>query len=435
LANLITETWRRVEKLQHDTPRHQLRAALSPEGVTSLVELAYRASFLRDEGRYVRVRLYVADEFWDRQFPAGALAIFTPPLIIRFVPAIPLVGPDVLRWLAPTIPVHHHALLVSEQNGALCCEGVIDLSERESLGHAGDPLKYGWRGYRGLFLRVDAPGKLRVSDPILHAAELEAGQLSAIVPFSDNPFVSTWLSRVSNVTEERLVRTAATVSQDAERIARDEVIRDPATSMHEAVVDAWSRVLMTVEGLRHGGALVVLPNPGEPVLEMIKPITPAADLRLSDRIVEFWMACIDVMLAADQSARNVATREWAHKRNCLFSAIETLGHLTAADGCVVVDNEMGLCGFRGKIQVDDSVLRASGRTLVDARTREPISEQETLARFGTRHESAFRLCKKCEGALVFVVSQDGDLRVFTSDTDHVYMDEHLSPALSQTDVS
>ena len=55
------------------------------------------------------------------------------------------------------------------------------------------------------------------------------------------------------------------------------------------------------------------------------------------------------------------------------------------------------------------------------------SEEQLLARFGHRHRSAFLLCKAVPDALAFVISQDGDLLVFSSDDRHVYCDENLSP--------
>jgi DNA integrity scanning protein DisA with diadenylate cyclase activity len=56
-----------------------------------------------------------------------------------------------------------------------------------------------------------------------------------------------------------------------------------------------------------------------------------------------------------------------------------------------------------------------------------LAEDQLLARFGHRHRSAFLLCKAIPNAIAFVISQDGDLPVFSSDDRHVYCDENLSP--------
>ena len=37
-----------------------------------------------------------------------------------------------------------------------------------------------------------------------------------------------------------------------------------------------------------------------------------------------------------------------------------------------------------------------------------------LASFGMRHRSAYRFCQQVEGAMAFVVSQDGDVRLFSN---------------------
>jgi hypothetical protein len=40
---------------------------------------------------------------------------------------------------------------------------------------------------------------------------------------------------------------------------------------------------------------------------------------------------------------------------------------------------------------------------------------------GTRHQSVARLCQAHPGALVYTVSQDGELKLFYSDADHAYV--------------
>jgi DNA integrity scanning protein DisA with diadenylate cyclase activity len=85
---------------------------------------------------------------------------------------------------------------------------------------------------------------------------------------------------------------------------------------------------------------------------------------------------------------------------------------------------MTVHGFGGTIETGAT---ASARTYADSRTNAPLAEGQLLARFGHRHRSAFLLCKAVPNALAFVISQDGDLPVFSSDERHVYCDENLSP--------
>jgi hypothetical protein len=60
-------------------------------------------------------------------------------------------------------------------------------------------------------------------------------------------------------------------------------------------------------------------------------------------------------------------------------------------------------------------------------TPEEVSEAELLRPFGQRHKSAYSLCKQVPNSLAFVLSQDGDLRLFSSDESTVYLDDLLHP--------
>ncbi len=58
---------------------------------------------------------------------------------------------------------------------------------------------------------------------------------------------------------------------------------------------------------------------------------------------------------------------------------------------------------------------------VDYKTGEKWEYKSLLEEIGgTRHQSAVRLCKAHRNMLVFIVSQDGDLKVFSSGTDKAH---------------
>jgi hypothetical protein len=415
LAETISKLWR-----SYTQPRRP--ADISAEGISKLIELAYYAGFQKDEGRYVRMRLFVK----------ASSDVEKPPVIMQFAEPLPLTHTDIIRRLAPTIPFYRHALLVSEpQPGQLHCEGVVDMQARESGGYAGDPLKHGWLSYSGLIVRVDGPGRVRISGGF-GTYELRTGQISRISSFLMHPLISSWLTGLSRSLEESCIRQAEQRDPQAAAVAREQVasVKEAA---HPAVTIAWSKVLMTADSLQHGGALVVLPD-GSASVPHIKLQFRARDIALDERILEFWDACIVTRCARGRNELDDATREWKRVKGKLFSAAEALGHMTAADGCVVLDRQMRLRGFGGRIHVDEAVLQSAPRLFVDYQSKRPLSEDD-LARFGTRHSSAFRLCKACPGVMVFVISQDGDLRVFASDAEHVYLIENLSPAVLQPDQS
>ena len=109
----------------------------------------------------------------------------------------------------------------------------------------------------------------------------------------------------------------------------------------------------------------------------------------------------------------------------LHSQLRAVARLANMDGCVVLDRELNLVGFGGIIQAQEGC--ESSRLVLRDRTGRAIDESASLALRGTRHKSAFQLCKALPNSLAFVVSQDGDLRVFSSDNESVYFEEHLYP--------
>ena len=103
----------------------------------------------------------------------------------------------------------------------------------------------------------------------------------------------------------------------------------------------------------------------------------------------------------------------------------SIGRLSSADGCVVFDRRLVLHGFGGSIDTDLTGVELG--VCFDLATKKDVSAEELLKSFGERHKSAFALCRKVPNAIVFVISQDGDLRVFASDTEgRVFFASNLS---------
>jgi hypothetical protein len=95
----------------------------------------------------------------------------------------------------------------------------------------------------------------------------------------------------------------------------------------------------------------------------------------------------------------------------LEEAIMEVAHLVAAlaksDGAVVMSRRYEVLGFGGEISGKladvETVLRA-----LDVEGEE--FDEESTESVGTRHRSAYRLCKELPDVLTVVVSKDGDVR-------------------------
>ena len=99
-----------------------------------------------------------------------------------------------------------------------------------------------------------------------------------------------------------------------------------------------------------------------------------------------------------------------------------LSDLTAVDGCLLLDHKFTVLGFGVEIQVpsfeDEMVYRA-----LDIEAQHCVLESMESA--GTRHRTAYRLCREYAECLAVVVSQDGAVKFVASHQDKVTYWNHL----------
>jgi hypothetical protein len=375
------------------------QGAITEQGLDRLLLLAYQASFYTDEGRYTRARLFVPD-IDGQAHPVSINHLFTPPKR--------LADPKVISQLAPTLVAEDSALVVQEKTGGLACAGI----SRLDAGDASRPLlgmPRGWtRVVGGLQVQILAPGELRVSEGRAEYT-LRASRI----------LVSSWVASAAQVDRwiEELTRdlTAWCSDQDGEWNAC------PLTVPGADVRALWSHVLREAVRLRHGGAFVVVPDPAQAPIALKYPTAPLA---LGGELARLWLALARAYHFLGSNHLADALEQTRVQRHQLWSAAASVGHLSAMDGCVVLDRRMTVHGFGGTIE---TVANAKVRTYADSRTHAPLAEEQLLSRFGHRHRSAFLLCKAVPSAIAFVVSQDGELSIFSSDDRHVYCDENLNP--------
>ena len=99
-----------------------------------------------------------------------------------------------------------------------------------------------------------------------------------------------------------------------------------------------------------------------------------------------------------------------------------LSDLTAVDGCLLLDHKFTVLGFGVEIQVpsfeDEMVYRA-----LDIEAQHCVLE--SMERAGTRHRTAYRLCREYAECLAIVVSQDGAVKFVANHQDKVTYWNHL----------
>jgi len=371
-----------------------------PKGLLTILDVAYHASFLRDEERPVIGRILVlppSELPLDSGPPVGLLSLmFATPR--RF-------DEHELRRLSPAAPVHRTLIAVGESGGELAIWGIVQSGPRwlqaAQGGRAIEPPMPPC-----LVVRVVRPGHLLIGCGHRLVAELRGGRLS---DFTLDVFQSQWLpslfreARAMTATEHRaLARTALD-----ERIAGD-------LTGHLAQ-QMVKRIVATLRAAHHGGTIVV--GPPECVADCYLQ-TKYTFLDIPTRrhfrtlVLSILEALAEHAAAMGRTAsvdlyRAVADPRIAELDEGLFEIGHLIASLAAVDGAVVLTKRFEVLGFgaeiAGSLPPVTEVRRAAD---LEADT----FVTELVDAMGTRHRSAYRFCGAVPDALVIVVSQDGSVR-------------------------
>jgi len=363
---------------------------LSEAGIKSLVNLVFYASSFPDEGRFPRFKI-----------STGAV------LQVAEFDRVHLDGPNALRRLAPACTHPECALRVIESpEGDLYCNGVVNLG----------PMGWEWTpGYPGFSavgnlrmyeLTVRDPGHIVATASGGGSYELRAGNIRRLYPYlALDPVKALHDDFVSRIKEEISQKEGEEATKLFGGVGR--------YTWPDGFHNIFSRILRAAIEARHGGTFVVLPDSTSPEACEIKLRYRAKVLDLGQNAINFWIACTEYDRA--NTNRSLLQRCNAVRTKMLVDA-KAVGNLSAVDGCVVLDRHLRVLGFGGIIQVSESDAKTSNRPFQNAVSGEEWPYDEFMKGIGgTRHQSAARLCRVHQGVLVFVVSQDGDLKLLCSD--------------------
>lgn len=406
-----------------------LEFSCSDESVRGVIELAYYASLLEEEGRPTRMRIvFGADD--AESIPYPLLARFHAPLAITDVS-------DVMK-IAPALAGQDVSLWITERKGGggsswLECLGLLNSavdSQRIMIGYP-DAVVTGTQTvvHRQTYLKlaVEGSGHLRANFGLLWEYALRAGTIMPATLFGMTPPL-----------EELLLESERIVRRRCHELAAGVVLPEYVLQNAREISHLWTRILEFTEARHHGGAFIILPE------EHASPRSIhdrfriedglAVDLDLGTMLAELSISC--ARLAELRALQAVAgselsldefsalENEWLARRGQFQTALRALAGLSEIDGCVVLDRGLRVHLFGGKLRFAHS----AGHVLD---VRDWYSRDESIEpgvrRLGTRNQSACQFCREHPHAFAFVVSQDGDLRVYCSDDEAAYAFEALAP--------
>jgi hypothetical protein len=377
--------------------RPEVYGNISDEGVRMLINLSYFASQAIEEGRYPRFRLAVS--------PLGGQAPTSddPWQLLTLLHPVTLSDIDDLRRLAPCASSHDFALEVQEQgpesgSRTLACVGLRMAHSGEGGTELLSSAIWAREVRPGLMIRVDGPGELRVSEA-LRAFDLRGGHLVDLGGLPVQP-IQGWADVL------------------ARRLARKECQEN---RLFYALHFAWNELLLLSSTAARGGCFVLRPvsQPSAEEVEArygIRLKYPTTGLWLGQLLADFVDASSPRLTGPDFESYKQIASVWMGKRHSLSVHVQTLANLSGVDGCTVLDRDLRLLGFGGKIMPREFEDR---RRLRDARANQALNK-EVIYRTGARHLSAYKLCQACEGVTCFVVSQDGQVTLFWSDAATVH---------------
>lgn len=379
----------------------------------TLVDNTFQASLHTEEGRAVRFRLLYARD--DKQ------------ATIRFTPPLSFSARELVK-LAPTVGLGFRSIVVCPpKTGELQIVGINDPDLSPNNPSMSRNWGHGVSIYTsqtvGMMLTALDPGHIRVTTSEYRTCELRRG--SIVFPQSPDRIseVGDWFTEAAEqLTRERsklALKALKTLEEANTRYTEHAIVRT-ATCL---VRRTWNSILRKVSSSRHGGCFLIVPNDYR---------RTSARLRFKYLLTSKYRLTSNTLREA-LKARTDAEPQLSHHEHGqhdvdfhivdsahflerdLSRVSDLVASLAAVDGAVVLRRNLGVVGFGAEIlnnetPRDDQKINMRRHPNLHPPSHDPRS----LVAFGMRHRSAFRFCERMNGSLAFVISQDGDVRVFVN---------------------
>lgn len=197
------------------------------------------------------------------------------------------------------------------------------------------------------------------------------------------------------------------------------------------------RILLRVQKIRHGGAILITPEINTADLNVKYGINYER-LRTSletNAVTKIKADYLEKHLLGLSESKSVdipsnqyfqlrrLEKDLRANKNEIDGVIWFIALLTRVDGLVVMDRNLAVRGYGVEItnaQEPSNLFIAGDRMATPAKLR-PASYNH----FGTRHRSMMRYCFQNPGSIGFVVSQDGEVRVIMKVDDSLVIWENI----------
>lgn len=430
LARLVLNRWNSevVTPSLIDLPTYSGADKLPPlRQLEALLCTCYQASLLSDEGRPVRFRLMLCQPGQFAHDSASGEVLHALP----FAQPLPLT-PNELRRLSPASPLERSLIGVRRSGAQFDIWGLI---------HSGEQWLRVLEGSRSSFrplpsslvINVAAPGHLAVAKGSLTVVRLLAGRLT-----TPEPGVLELSGAVNSRKDPELaLMREFQANREADSNGWAEIRLSFVKRIRRVVA---LRIVSAIRHLQHGGTVVVLPPEiaADPqryrhaiaikyhfgaigsgnrlrvlALQLLRALAAECGRRYGARHVVNWR---DFLTSRDPKVAELdeAISELARQIACL----------SAVDGAVVIGQPLDLLGFGAEISGSLAPVDHVHRALSGGLRGRTVAESSLSV--GTRHRSAYRVCRALPGTSALIVSQDGSVRFVTCTKGKVVYWENVS---------
>jgi sensor domain DACNV-containing protein len=393
----------------------------SLDTLTGCLSVAYQASLLNEEGRQVVCRLALCH---PSALAARDLSSYGFH-ISRFCKRRPFDEQEIRR-LSPAATFYRSIMVVtwSARNG-FTIVGTVGtgqwsrdlVADLQGMIHAIP----NW-----LIIHIRGPGNLVVYRGSERLATLLNGRVEG---HGFNVFASSWMAeRFWDVRNE---------SKEFSRLDSELDIQLRCDLLDNFDANFFKRVIREIRDKRHGGTLVFGPQPI--LVELLDPGGPLSakyrvDVQTSSQPYQTLLDKVLqrlVFLAKLKEKNSIGWLELIQWGEEMPYSISTqyldlagwLADMATVDGCLLLDPRFSVLGYGVEIQVpcyeSETVYRA-----LDSEAKQTVPE--SAERAGTRHRSAYRLCRDCPQCTAVVISQDSMIQFVANIDGQVTYWNHLN---------
>ncbi|MCM2369506.1 putative sensor domain DACNV-containing protein [Aporhodopirellula aestuarii] len=383
-----------------------------PPALTTLLDVSYQASLLREEDDPVRCRIIYATPAELR----SCLTDETRPHTLGFDESVPMT-PHNLRKLSGAADFYRALLAVNKDDDEKLSIWGMVVTGTEWVNRVEGSRFEGVQLPPHLVVQAVRPGHLVAASGYSRVLETTQGQL---LTDGFDPFRSSWIGERFADVRESLLKSLPEPKRD---VPMPQICDTFVQDVAQGVV---RRVLRIVRSQRHGGMLVFLPQgshddgTADRWLRFRVKFQPDDSTLVYHNLMRQLMArSLDV--AKTMQLALLTWNDYQQFRDAELRRIDDrlieFGHLLASmmcvDGALVLDHSFRLIGFGGEILGDKPVQEIHRALDIEAHR----STLERADSAGTRHRSAYRLVEGLNRAIAVVVSQDGEARFVAHQND------------------